>query len=366
MSDILVAMGTRPEVIKLTPIIRQFQLSETPFRILHTGQHHDQSLATQLMEELRLPEPDHTLTLRHNDPTRQMAQILQHTAQTILDQEPSILLVEGDTNTVLATSLAALKTDTPIAHVEAGLRSHDLRMPEEHNRRIVDHISRLLLAPTTTAEANLKAENAPGEIHVTGNTVIDICLQHPHDTQRATYHEATRFDRYILATLHRAENVDNPETLRRLTDTLLIAPLPIVLPLHPRTKNNLILFHLLDRLNTAHEQIQLIPPQGYGDFLHLMKNSELILTDSGGIQEEATAPNIRKRVLVMRESTERPEAVQAGFARIVGTNNDTLLRGIEQALDDESPLPEESPYGDGKAGERIASILRNTLSGAQA
>jgi len=358
--SILLTIGTRPEAIKMAPIIHELQKRDIPFQILHSGQHHDHTLARQLIQELNIPQPAHTLQLTSDDPTRQMAEILTHTHKTLRKTKPRLLLVEGDTNTVLAASLAALRTDTPIAHIEAGLRSHDPRMPEEHNRRLVDHISTLLFAPTQTAANNLKSEDTQGTTHVTGNTVIDACLKHTRTQQTATS-EPPRFQNYILATAHRAENVDDPQTLKEIAEALLESPLPIVLPLHPRTKKRLEELGLHQRLEESKNQVHLLPPLGYHPFLQLMKNSQLILTDSGGIQEEATAPTIRKRVLVMRNSTERPEAVEAGFARVVGTTKQGILQGIDEALDDDTPLPTASPYGDGKAGERITTILQTTL-----
>jgi UDP-N-acetylglucosamine 2-epimerase (non-hydrolysing) len=270
----------------------------------------------------------------------------------------SLVLVEGDTNGVLATALAAVKLGIPIGHVEAGLRSHDLRMPEEHNRRLTDHISSYLFAPTETAESNLEKENVWGKIYVTGNTVIDAVTQHlPMAEKKSEILKSIDFRRFALATAHRAENVDDLRVLKNFIEVFAEAPIPVVYPMHPRAKKRLQQNRIYDKIMKS-GNVQILPPLGYLDFLVLMKNCEIILTDSGGIQEEATAPCIRKPVLVIRLSTERPEAVSAGFAQVVGTEKESILEKLKTTLKRPRTLPKKSPYGDGKAAERIAGIIK--------
>jgi UDP-N-acetylglucosamine 2-epimerase (non-hydrolysing) len=284
------------------------------------------------------------------------------TERVVKKEQPKVVLVEGDTNGVLASALAAVKLNIPVGHVEAGLRSFDLRMPEEHNRRLVDHISKYLFAPTDTARRHLQKENVWGNIYVTGNTVIDAVVQHmPLADKKSKIMKQIRFKRFALVTAHRAENVDNPDVLRNFVETFTESPIPIVYPIHPRSRKRLRQQKMLKKLSDA-KNVQLLPPLGYFDFLTLMKNCELIITDSGGIQEEATAPPIRKPILVTRLSTERPEAVEAGFAEVVGVEEKGILKGIEQTLKTKNVLPQKSPYGDGRAAEKIVEILKEEVS----
>ena len=234
-------------------------------------------------------------------------------------------------------------------------------MPEEHNRRIVDHISDLLFAPTETAKKNLENEQVHGAIYVTGNTVMDAVAQHmPLAEKKSNVMNEIRYDEFILATTHRAENVDDPDVLTDFIEVFMEAPFPVVFPAHPRTVNRLKEFNLYGKLS-ASKNVQLLPPLGYFDFLVLMKNCKLIMTDSGGLQEEATAPQIRKPVLVLRISTERPEAVKAGFAVVAGTEKKKIQRKLHKLLANWPPLNKHSPYGKGDAGEKIAKITIENL-----
>lgn len=287
-----------------------------------------------------------------------MARIISHMDKLLKQTSPGIVLVEGDTNTVLATALTANKRGVPVGHVEAGLRSFDLRMPEEHNRRLTDHISSVLFAPTLKSEANLKRENVWGKIHVTGNTVIDAVLQHlPIAERKSDIMKQIRFERFALATAHRAENVDDLKVLQNLMEVFAEAPIPVVFSIHPRTKKRLRQCAMYSKIEKS-KNVQVLPPLGYLDFLVLMKRSQLIITDSGGIQEEATAPVIRKPVLVVRLSTERPEAVEFGFAEVVGTGKANILRAVQRAAEKQEELPSVSPFGDGSAAKKIERIVR--------
>jgi UDP-N-acetylglucosamine 2-epimerase (non-hydrolysing) len=208
MKPIMVATGTRPEIIKMAPILRALQKRKLPTFFVHCGQHYDYNMAQKFIEDLELPTPDLSFKLKSTSPNTQMARIITQMDKLLKEKQPSIVLVEGDTNTVLAAALAANKRGVPVGHVEAGLRSFDLRMPEEHNRRLTDHVSTFLFAPTKTAEANLKREAVWGKIFVTGNTVIDAVNQHlPIAEKKSKIIEEIQFDRFVLATAHRAENV---------------------------------------------------------------------------------------------------------------------------------------------------------------
>jgi UDP-N-acetylglucosamine 2-epimerase (non-hydrolysing) len=361
MKTAMVVVGTRPEIIKMAPIIRALHKNNIPFVFVHCGQHYDYDMSQQFIENLGLPKPEYEYKLKANSQGAQTARIIVHMERLIKHVQPGIVLVEGDTNAVLATAVATVKLGIPVGHVEAGLRSFDLRMPEEHNRRLADHVSTYLFAPTTTAEINLIEENVWGKIFVTGNTIIDAVVQHlPIAQAKSNIMNMIRFKKFALATAHRAENVDDISVLANFIEAFEQAPIPIVYPMHPRTKKRLWQNGMYSRIRKT-ANIQVLPPLGYMDFLVLMKNCEMIITDSGGIQEEATSPNMRKPVLIIRYSTERPEAVKAGFAEVVGVEKQGIIEAISRTLTMQKQLPLESPYGDGNAADRIISIVRNEL-----
>ena len=357
MTDIMIAIGTRPEIIKMAPVINALQSGGEKIVIVHSGQHYDYNMSQQFIEELELPAPNIGFKVRAYSPGLQTGRIMTLIERVIKKTEPKIVLVEGDTNGVLASALAAVKLNIPVGHVEAGLRSYDLRMPEEHNRRLVDHVSTYLFAPTENTRKNLEKESVWGKICVTGNTVIDAVIQHlPMAERKSNILDEVRFKQFAIVTAHRAENVDDPVVLKNFVETFVDAPLPIVYPVHPRARKRLRRQRLWKKLSSS-QNVQLLPPLGYFDFLVLMKRCEMLLTDSGGIQEEATAPPIRKPVLVIRLSTERQEAVEAGFAKVVGVEKEGILTAMENVLKMRGKLPETSPYGDGRAAKKIVEIL---------
>ncbi|MGB9853365.1 MAG: non-hydrolyzing UDP-N-acetylglucosamine 2-epimerase [Candidatus Bathyarchaeales archaeon] len=359
MEKVMVAVGTRPEIVKMAPLIRALQKNKIPSVFVHCGQHYDYNMSQQFIEELELPQPDYCYKVKASSQGEQTARIITHMERLLKKTLLKLVLVEGDTNGVLATALAAVKLGIPVGHVEAGLRSFDLRMPEEHNRRLTDHISTYLFAPTKIAESNLKRESVWGKIYVTGNTVIDAVAQHLLIAEKKSkILEKIAFKEFALATAHRAENVDNPGVLKNFVEALAEASIPVVYPMHPRTKKRLKQNRLYAKIKKS-KNMQILPPVGYLDFLVLMKKCKIILTDSGGIQEEATAPQIRKFVLVLRLSTERPEAVEAGFAKVVGIEKQGILKAIEEALENPKELPTSSPYGMGDAAEKIVNIIKD-------
>ncbi len=362
MKPVVVVTGTRPEIIKMAPIIRALKKAQMPSVFVHCGQHYDYNMAQQFIENLELAAPDHWLKIESSSPGAQTAEIMMKMDELLGKIEPSIVLVEGDTNTVLSAALAANKRVIPIGHVEAGLRSYDLRMPEEHNRRLADHISDFLFAPTEHAKSNLLKENVWGKIYLTGNTAIDAVNEHlPIAEKTSGIMQQIPFETYAVATAHRAENVDDPAVLNSFMEVFSKSPLPIVYPMHPRTRKRLQENNMLAKLEQM-QNVLILPPIGYLDFLVLMKNCRLIITDSGGIQEEATAPQIRKRVLVIRLSTERQEAVEAGFATVVGTDKNRILAAMNQAAKEEAVLPFVSPFGDGRAAERTVEIIKKNIA----
>lgn len=345
----------------MAPIIRALEAAKLPYSFIHCGQHYDFNMAQQFIENLELPTPNFNLQIENTSPGQQTASIMMQFDKLLTQIQPTIVLVEGDTNTVLAAALASNKSLIPVGHVEAGLRSFDLRMPEEHNRRLTDHISQFLFAPTERSKKNLENENVWGNIFVTGNTVIDAVNQHlPLAEKKSTILKEIPFEKFALATAHRAENVDNLEVLKTFMQVFEESPIPIVYPMHPRTKKRLQEAKLYNKIIKM-KNVFVLPPLGYLDFLTLMKKCEVIITDSGGVQEEATAPNIRKPVLVMRLSTERPEAVETGFAKVVGTDKKAILSALND-LNSSKNLPLLSPYGDGKAAARTVKIIKKEIS----
>lgn len=357
LSKLLVILGTRPEIVKLAPLINELDRRNISYQLAHTGQHYDFELSELFIDQLGLNSPEIKIQMKARTSGEQVGEALSKLSTIIRRDAYSLIVVEGDTNSTLAGALAANKNKIPLAHVEAGLRSYDLRMPEEYNRRIVDHISTLLFAPTQRNVETLRAEKIPGSVYRVGNTVLDCIEQHWSEIERMPTSPRNEF---ILGTIHRQENTDSPKVLAEFFDAFRKAPLPVVLPLHPRTKLRLKQFGLLNRLIRS-ENVELLKPVGYFELLSLMKNCSCVMTDSGGIQEEATSPRIRRRVVVMRLTTERQEAVSAGFAKIGGCESKKILKCLHWALDDYETLPHRSPFGDGRSSRRIGEIIDGFL-----
>jgi UDP-N-acetylglucosamine 2-epimerase (non-hydrolysing) len=336
----------------MASIIKNLESGNYDYDIIHTQQHYDSNMSQTFFDELELPLPDYELSIGSGSQAEQTANAMCRLEETYLRSKPDVVLVQGDTNTVLAGALTAEKMGIKVGHVEAGLRSNDRRMPEEYNRRIADHISDMLFAPTEFNAAALQRENVWGRISITGNTVIDACQTYlPIAEKRTNILSKVSLDEYVLVTAHRAENVDNVRVLENLVRIFTNCPLPVVFPVHPRTLKRLKENSLFDKL-AAHDNVMLIDPVGYFEFLVLMKHCSFILTDSGGIQEEASAPNIRKKVFVLRDNTERPESVESGYAEVVGTDSKEILSRISRFAVAPDRLINPCPYGDGRAGIR--------------
>ena len=354
--SVAVVVGTRPEIIKMSPIIRELNERDLDYQIIHTGQHYDHEVSDIFFKELELPEPDKYLGVGSGSQGEQTGDALIKLEKAFDEFDTVTVLVQGDTNTVLAGALAGIKMGLGVGHVEAGLRSYDYRMPEEYNRRLADHASSLLFAPTEESAEILRGENVWGDIFVTGNSVIDACLQNMKIAEEKASFDFNIPEEYVLVTAHRAENVDDKIVQEEFIKVFKQIQVPMIYPIHPRSVKMFKKHGLYGELDGI-KGMTLVKPQGYLEFLLLMKNSKYILTDSGGIQEEATAPNIKKKVFVLRESTERPEAVDAGYAEVVGTDSEKILASIEQ-FDVEEWNPAESPYGDGTTSEQIVDIIQ--------
>ena len=354
-------VGTRPEIIKIAPIIHECEKRHIDNFLLHTGQHYSDKMSRLQFQDASLRNPDKNLNIGSGSHSEQTAKALIGIEKELLREDPDVVLAVGDTNAVLSAALAARKLNIPVGHVEAGLRSYDFRMPEEHNRRLTDHLSEYLFAPTKKSAEILKGENVWGKVFVTGNTVIDALEESiQRIIGRKTVADDLGLKEYALLTMHRAENVDDRVTLTGLVKGLLDLDVDIIFPAHPRTVERLTEFELMKDIKKGH-RIHLIESQGYLDFLALMKSCSFVLTDSGGIQEEVTAPSINKKVFVLRTSTERPEAVESGHATVVGVDPDVFPQMIKQSI--KSGLSEMSghPYGIGDASKKIIDILVDNI-----
>jgi UDP-N-acetylglucosamine 2-epimerase (non-hydrolysing) len=355
---IAIVLGTRPEIIKMSPIIRECERLKIEFFILHTGQHYSYNMDKIFFDTLKLPEPKLNLNVGSGTHGEETARALVGIEKALLDERPSVTLVQGDTNTVLAGALAAAKLKMKIGHVEAGLRSFDRRMPEEVNRVLTDHISDFLFAPTDRAKENLLREGISRDrIHVTGNTIVDALNQNI-SLICATDSEPYASDKgYFLMTLHREENADNEVKLREIFEGLNLVykefAFPVIYPVHPRTRKRILEFNL-----KPSEGITLIDPVDYLQFLKLESRSKLILTDSGGVQEEACILKIP--CVTLRCNTERPETVEAGANMLAGTSPVEILKSVRIMLNKRNNW--KNPFGDGTAAEQIISILTRSLT----
>ena len=360
MKRFVIVAGTRPEIIKVAPIIRKLIDRKINFKFIYSGQHYDHRLSTQIINDLELPMPDFSLKLKSKTPASQVAEIITNLADQ-LGKKDDAVIVQGDTNSVLATSLLAVKLKRKIANIEAGLRSFDWRMPEEHNRRMVDHISDFLFAPTRNSYQNMINENVSGKIYISGNTVMDAIKEHlPFSKKKSTILQNVKFSEYALATFHRAENVDDEKVLNNIIKGIISAKIPTIISLHPRTRKMLKKFNLLKKLESR-EHIQILNPQGYLDFLALMKGCQFIMTDSGGIQEESTSPLLSKRVLVLRKSSERPEAIDLGVASLIPLKYQKIREAILREWDAKRMKIKTSPYGNGNSAGKILNVLEKHL-----
>ena len=358
---VAIAMGTRPEIIKLAPIIKKLPKKSTT--IIFTGQHYDFEMSLKFIDQLGLREPDYKIKLTKlqnttTDRATQIGEIMINLAKIFTSINPDTVIVQGDTNTVLSSSIASIKCNIPVSHVEAGLRSYDWRMPEEHNRIAVDHISEFLFAPTHQNKSILKNEQVHGKIFVTGNTSIDAVNENIHHIEKMKTLSYDSDD-FVLLTLHRGENVDDKKILSGIIKGLINSKIKIVFPLHPRTYKKLKQFGLYSKIKNS-KTISVLPPVGYFDMLYLMKNCNHIVSDSGGIQEESTSRHIRKKVLVLRTSTERTEAIDSGYAELIGIKSSIIAKSIRKNFDAPFNLS-KNPYGIGHTSQKIVNIMKKTF-----
>ena len=363
VTDLLIVVGARPNFMKADSVVRAARRAGLSYALVHTGQHYDSELSSAFFEELELPAPDVSLGIGSGSHAAQTARIMLAFEGELLRINPSIVVVVGDVNSTLACSLVAIKERYPVAHVEAGLRCYDPWMPEEINRRLCDHLSTYLFTTSRDAGENLLGEGIESDrISFVGNTMIDTLLR-LRDVARRRNAPATfglEGRDYSVLTLHRPSNVDEFESLSRMLEAISLVSrcAPVVFPLHPRTKNQLGA-HGLDAVLASEPGLIICPPLGYLDFVGLVADARLVLTDSGGIQEETTVLGVP--CLTLRESTERPITVTSGTNTVVGTDPERI---VEEALTilEGAPRPARIPeLWDGRAGERIVERLRAEL-----
>lgn len=354
-------VGARPNFMKINPLVREMRKQKVNQLLVHTGQHYDQAMSESFFQELGIPEPDINLEVGSGSHAVQTAEIMKRFEQVCLKEKPDLVLVVGDVNSTAACSLVATKLGIAVAHVEAGLRSGDRAMPEEINRLVTDVLADLLLTTSRDADENLLAEGIPAEkIHFVGNTMIDsLVLQLEKAKERNTFRRfQVEEGEYAVLTLHRPSNVDIPEQLDQILDTLNVIQqrLPIVFPVHPRTLSNLERFGLDQKLKQM-DGIILAKPLSYLDFMDLYRRAKLVLTDSGGIQEETTFLQIP--CITLRENTERPITVTEGTNYLTGTDRDKILNAFEEIMSGGGKHGTVPEYWDGKAAERIVKTIQN-------
>jgi UDP-N-acetylglucosamine 2-epimerase (non-hydrolysing) len=361
MKPILLVAGTRPELIKLAPIIKSLRKQEIKYVFVWSGQHYDFELSDLFFDELRIAEPDERLNVGSGTHAVQTAKIMVGLEAIIRKRLPESVVAEGDTNTVLASSLTAVKCHVPFAHVEAGLRSWDPVMPEEINRKVADSIASIDFAPTRLSAINLLFEGASKRsVYVTGNTIVDAIYSCKNLLTKREKDLLSKFEvdanEYVLVTVHRAENTDNTYRLLSIVRALkrLAKNYKVVFPMHPRTKSELQQVGLLRHLRG----VKIMKPLGYLNFLSLLKNCRTVLTDSGGVQEEAFT--LRVPAVTLRYSTERPETTMYGMNKLSGTETRVIVKtATEQAnyAARARRLEFKNPFGEGHAGEKITRIL---------
>jgi UDP-N-acetylglucosamine 2-epimerase (non-hydrolysing) len=374
MGSIVCVVGARPNYMKMAPLVRAFggQPALPPVVLVHTGQHYDVAMNERLFADLELPPPDINLEVGSASHAVQTADIMRRFEPVLDDVRPSCVIVVGDVNSTLACSLVATKKNIPVVHVEAGLRSFDRTMPEEINRILTDQMADLLFTSERTAADNLAREGiAPERIRFAGNVMIDSLLRHRERAAEpaATLAQAGIANDFLggtagfgVVTLHRPSNVDTPSALHEALSLLrdVAARIPLIWPVHPRARTNIERFGLASLMSGA--RIALLPPQGYLEMLGLLANARLVLTDSGGIQEETTA--LAVPCLTMRENTERPITIDQGTNTLVGRDRRRALECVDDLMLTGGKRGRAPEYWDGRAAERIAEDLRRWLCAA--
>jgi len=354
---IAVVLGTRPEIIKMSPVIRECERRSVDYFVLHTGQHYSYEMDRVFFEQLELPEAKYNLDVGSGSHAEQTGTIMTGIEKILVKEKPDVVLVQGDTNTVLAGALAASKLHIKVGHVEAGLRSYDRTMPEEINRVIADHISDYLFAPTEIARDNLLKEGIDEiKISVTGNTIVDSVYQNLEIARRKV-DVLAEFGLdpkgYFLVTAHRPENVDVEERLKGILKGLEIIQeelsMHVIFPIHPRTRK------MIQKFGLGSDGIRMVDPMGFLEFLQMEAGAKLILTDSGGVQEETCILGVP--CVTLRDNTERPETLDVGSNILAGADAMKILALAKAMMNKGHSW--RNPFGDGKAGKAIVEVVTN-------
>jgi UDP-GlcNAc3NAcA epimerase len=349
---ILTVVGNRPQFIKAAAVSALLR-DEHQEVLVHTGQHYDDSLSRVFFAELGLARPDRELGIGGGTNTSQTARMLAALEPLLAEERPEATLVYGDTNSTLAGALAATQARVPVVHVEAGMRSFDRTMPEEVNRVLTDHLSELLLCSSETAVENLRAESVAGQVEMVGDVMVDVALRWQpaaRADERALAAYGLQSGNYLLLTAHRSGNVDDPVRLATLVELIGALPMPVLMPLHPRTRARLAAAGLLEKLE-GFAHLRVTEPLGYVEFSALMNHAQAVLTDSGGVQKEAYLAGVR--CVTLRASTEWVETVKAGWNTLVDLDADRALA----VLAADPPLERPPLYGDGHAAERCVRSI---------
>lgn len=357
MGLILSIVGARPQFIKCAPLSKRIR-SEFIEVLVHTGQHYDENMSDVFFSELGIPNPDYNLQIGSGSHGEQTGRMLESIERIILEEKPDLVLIYGDTNSTIAGALAATKLNIPVAHVEAGLRSYDRRMPEEINRVLTDHISDLLFCPTGVAVSNLLMEGISEGVYITGDVMVDAlyhALPIAREKSRVLSDTGITSGAYYLATVHRPANTDNRENLLSIFTAFSKLPYPVVFPIHPRTKKYLALFGIDPH---AYPSVTLIEPQPYLDMVRLLDGCRLVLTDSGGLQKEAYI--LKKPCITLRDTTEWVETVDEGWNILTGAGEGEILNGV-RSLEGYTGNHQQC-YGEGDAAVKMVQILMNFLS----
>jgi len=356
-------VGARPNFMKTAPIMAE--MAESPGRfqqvLVHTGQHYDDNMSRIFFRDLGLPQPDYHLGVGSGTHAEQTARVMLAFEPVVQELQPDLVLVVGDVNSTVACALVCAKLGVPVGHVEAGLRSYDRIMPEEFNRLLTDQIADLLFTPSRDADANLLREGIPPErIHFVGNVMIDTLVRLLARTESLSIRAklGLRPKEYVLVTLHRPSNVDDHDTLRDILLALqdIARDHPVVFPVHPRTRQNMAALNLLD-LQSETGNLRFLEPLGYLDFLALMREAALVLTDSGGIQEETTYLAIP--CLTARPNTERPVTVKVGTNQLVRSEREALVDAVQRVFDGKGPVGQVPELWDGRAALRIVERIQS-------
>tara|TARA_R110000851_G_scaffold307826_3_gene466525 strand:+ start:233 stop:1318 length:1086 start_codon:yes stop_codon:yes gene_type:complete len=361
MKKVIHIVGARPNFIKAAPLVKCMSKSNIQNLVVHTGQHYDHNMSQQFFDELNIPKPDYNLGIGGGSHAKQTANIMIGCEEVFLKESPDCIIVYGDVNSCVAATLVAKKLHIRVIHIESGLRSFDMNMPEEVNRIITDSISDVLFVTCQDGIDNLLNEGITNAVHLVGNTMIDslVEFQSKFDKSEILSSLDIQPKEYILSTLHRPSNVDDRDNLLELMDSMrsLSKDNNVVFPIHPRTKNNLQKYKLFDLYNSI-ETLKIIEPLGYIDFMCLQKNAKLIITDSGGIQEESSFFNVP--CLTVRDNTERPVTIKSGTNKLIGADYKNIPAEVNVM---DYNRNSDINLWDGNTSERIVSIIQEILNG---